>query len=689
MAFQATAKAVRAALVIMGMIGLPRQARDSDLWRALALLVAAAMMSGATGARAKTDDLSLEELLKVEAIQTPKFAVNAEFTPSSVSMLTRAEIRAFGWRTLADALRSLNGYTITNDHTYSYVGVRGISVPGDYRSRLQLLIDGIPVNENIYGSANFDSAFPLDLDLVEQIEVIRGPSASVYGGDSMFGVINVVTRSGAALQGTEISASHGSGRASEGRVSWGKLTDGGADVLLSYTGGYARGRQLEFPEFAAAGMDPVAQGVEGERAGKFYARFKTDAWRATLIHSAHDEAVPSGSYGTLFNDTTHREVDTYTLAELANDHKLGQKNSLHTRIYAGQYVYKGDFPYDYPPYGLNRDRSTGQWWGLESRLLSTAWQGHRWITGIEYKANTRQDQRNEDVGYGCFGISTTPCLDDRRQSRQGSVYAQDEIAVGDAAYLTLGLRYDKLTDMPGHWSPRIGLVHQNDQGGIFKLLYATAFSDPTVYQRFYILPTYVIGNPDLRPETTHSVDLTWEQRLGPNSQLNTSLYFFRVRDLLGIDPATGLSANMQDVTARGLEFEFQHRWHNHASFRAGYSLTQPSISSGNLENVARHSAHANLAVPLFDSRWMAALEGQLMSRRRTGDNGNWVTGYGVANANLTYHPSGQNWDVALGIYNLFDHQYADPVTLDTTIAGPRDRMLQFGRSLRLKFTARF
>ena len=95
------------------------------------------------------EDMSLEDLLKVQVISTPKFALNAEFTPSAVSVLTRQEIRAYGWRTIADALRTLNGYTVTNDHTYNYVGARGVSAPGDYRSRLQVLIDGIPINENV------------------------------------------------------------------------------------------------------------------------------------------------------------------------------------------------------------------------------------------------------------------------------------------------------------------------------------------------------------------------------------------------------------------------------------------------------------------------------------------------------------------------------------------------------------
>ena len=635
------------------------------------------------------EDMSLEDLLKVQVISTPKFALNAEFTPSSVSVLTRQEIRAYGWRTIADALRTLNGYTVTNDHTYNYVGARGVSAPGDYRSRLQVLIDGIPINENVFGSASFDGAFPLDIDLVEQIEVVRGPSASVYGGDSTFGVINVITRSGGSLRGMEVSVARGSGKASDGRVTWGALTEGGTDIVLSYTGAYTSGHRLNFPDMANAGLDSVAYGIEGAQAGKFFARVRTDNWRATLLHSQRDEIVPTGSFATLFNDNRHREADSYTLAEVANDHKLNRENTLYTRLYAGKYTYKGDFPYDYPPYVLNQDRVTGQWWGVESRLLNTSWQGQRWTTGIEYKGNTRQSQKNEDVGYGCYGFTDTACLDDRRKSRQFSFYAQNEITIGESTYLTLGLRHDRQSDMPGHWSPRLGLVHQNDSGGIFKFLYATAFSDPTVYQRFYTTPTYAVGNPDLVPERMRSIDLSWEQRLGARTRLTSSLYIFRIQDLLGLDAATGLSANLPDVIGRGMELELQHRWLNSAALRIGYTLQQPSTVSTYIENVARHSLRGNFSFPVFSTQWLAGVEGQVFSRRQTGDNGNWVSGYGVANANLTYQPSGKDWDIALGVYNLFDHQYDDPVGLDKTLAGSRAQIPQIGRSFRLKFTAHF
>lgn len=191
----------------------------------LHLIVAFGLASSAPWAHAEGQPdlavLSIEELQQLRVVSTPKFAVRADDIPSAVSIIGADDIRIFGWRSLGDVLRSLQGFNITDDHTYSYAGVRGISMPGDFRTRLQVLVDGIPINENIYGSVNIDSAFPLDLDLVHHIEVVRGPSASVYGGDSMFGVVNVITRKGGSLAGGEMALSNASGRANQVRASWG------------------------------------------------------------------------------------------------------------------------------------------------------------------------------------------------------------------------------------------------------------------------------------------------------------------------------------------------------------------------------------------------------------------------------------------------------------------------------------
>ncbi|MGD9786492.1 MAG: TonB-dependent receptor plug domain-containing protein [Sulfuricellaceae bacterium] len=654
----------------------------------LPLTLALALCSQGASAESHQDltELPLEELLKLRVISTPKFATKAEDIPSAVSILSAEDIRAFGWRTLADALRSLQGFTVTDDHTYSYAGVRGVSVPGDYRSRFQVLIDGTAINENIYSSATIDSAFPLDLDLVDHIEVVRGPSASVFGGDSMFGVINVITRSGRSVGGAEAALSMGTGRSNQLRGTWGGVSANGTDYLFSLTGFEADGHNVRFPEMASLGLDPVARGTDGESGGKVLVRLRHDEWYATLIHSRRKRTVPTGSYGSVFNDPAHHEDDEYSLAEAGNDLRLDGKNELHTRLYLGRYRYQGYYPYDYPPYVVNHDDAEGRWWGLESRLVSTAWSRQRWTVGFEYKRNTRQNQLNDDIGVGCFGAGAAPCLDDRRNGRQFSVYLQDEISLQPETQLTLGLRHDKATDLQSHWSSRLGLVHHSERAGTFKLLYATAFRDPSVYERYYTTATYPYGNPNLTAERMQSVEGTWEQRLG-GGRLTLTGYVFRVQDMIATE-GSGVAQNFPTLTARGVEVEYEKRWDSQASLRLGYSLQMPQGDNGRPDNAPRHMAKFNWAYPVGGD-WLAGVEAQTVSRRRSATGTGEVGGYGIANLSMVYQPKKHHWEASVGLYNLFDKEYADPVATDSLMPVPRDRMLQNGRNVRLKMTVHF
>ena len=97
---------------------------------------------------------------------------------ASATVVTAEQIRALGFRTLADVLRSVRGVVVSSDRTYSYLGVRGFSTPGDYNTRVLLLIDGNRVNDTIYDQAFLGSEFPLDIDLVERVEFIPGQGSA-------------------------------------------------------------------------------------------------------------------------------------------------------------------------------------------------------------------------------------------------------------------------------------------------------------------------------------------------------------------------------------------------------------------------------------------------------------------------------------------------------------------------------
>jgi hypothetical protein len=83
------------------------------------------------------------------------------------SRLSPGTIQKYGYRTLADILRSVRGFDVTYDRAYCYLGVSGINRPETYNSNVLLLIDGHRTNNNVYEQAMLGIEFPLDVDLIE------------------------------------------------------------------------------------------------------------------------------------------------------------------------------------------------------------------------------------------------------------------------------------------------------------------------------------------------------------------------------------------------------------------------------------------------------------------------------------------------------------------------------------------
>jgi outer membrane receptor for ferrienterochelin and colicins len=182
--------------------------------------------------------LSLEELLKVDVervFSASRFVQDASRAPASVTVITAEDVRRFGYRTLAEALRSVPGFYTTYDRNYTYLGVRGFGRPGDYNGRVLLLVDGHRSNDVVYDQAMIGSEFTIDLSIVERIEVIRGPSSSLYGSSAFFGVVNVITRRGRDYRGAEVELEGGTLSTGKVRVSAGTRTDSGMEFSLSGT----------------------------------------------------------------------------------------------------------------------------------------------------------------------------------------------------------------------------------------------------------------------------------------------------------------------------------------------------------------------------------------------------------------------------------------------------------------------
>jgi len=169
-------------------------------------------------------DMSLEDLMAVDVDSVygaSGFKQKVTEAPASITIITSEEIQRYGYRTLADILRNVRGFYVSSDRNYSYLGVRGYGLPGDYNSRITLLVDGHRLNDNIFDAALIGTEFPIDVDLIDRVEVIRGPNSSLYIASAFLGVINVITKRGRDLQKVSAAGSAASYGAYQGRVSYG------------------------------------------------------------------------------------------------------------------------------------------------------------------------------------------------------------------------------------------------------------------------------------------------------------------------------------------------------------------------------------------------------------------------------------------------------------------------------------
>jgi TonB-dependent receptor-like protein len=126
-------------------------------------------------------DSSLEQLGNVKVYSASRHLQSVGDAPSSVTVITSEDIQRYGYRTLADILKTVRGFFVTYDRNYSSVGVRGFARPGDYNTRVLLLVDGHRLNDNVYDEAMLGTEFPIDPPTQNVMETFHNrPMATAY-----------------------------------------------------------------------------------------------------------------------------------------------------------------------------------------------------------------------------------------------------------------------------------------------------------------------------------------------------------------------------------------------------------------------------------------------------------------------------------------------------------------------------
>jgi outer membrane receptor protein involved in Fe transport len=628
--------------------------------------------------------MDLERLMKIEIVVAgSKRAQETRDVASFVSVVSAADIRQHGYRTLADVLRTLPGFYVSNDRNYSYVGVRGFSRAGDWNSRILLLLNGLRTNESVYDLAYLGEEFSVDIDLIDRVEVIRGPSSALYGSNAFFAVINVVTRTGSSLAGGEVATTAASYGTYAGRATYGRTFAKDIDLLVSATYSDGSGRDLYYPEFdAPLTNNGVANSVDHEAFRKILITASSGNFSFQANTVSREKGLPTGSYGTIFNDPRTRTTDGLSLASLSYSRALLDGASFSTRLHAGRYTYDGEYAY-YPDLPPNKDVAVGEWAGLDVDAARKVGSRQYLTFGAEFRDNFKQVMGNFDPKpYFVYS-------DVHNNSTREGVFAQDEIKLADPLVLYAALRLDKYEGLDVVTSPRTALIYTPNPATTFKLLAGRAFRAPNEYELHYQNVQFK-PNPLLKPEHIETLEFIAQRFIGGGVQVSASAFRNRLTDLKNqhLDPADSLYVfdNGGEIHSRGLELGLNVNRGHGLTGQLSYSLqhTDDPLTGIALTNSPQQMVQAELRSPIFGTSASAAMDAQYMSSRQT-LGGNIADSHLLTNFSLLAPRTFGRFDLSATLYNVFGVRYADPVGDGFT----QDTIQQDGRSFRVRTTLHY
>lgn len=620
--------------------------------------------------------------------------------PSIATVITEEDIRALGATDLDDVLRTVPGLSVMQLMNYANKPVwmvRGIA--SQQNPQVLLLINGIPMT-SIYLGDRGDVWGGMPLENVARIEVIRGPGSALYGADAFAGVINVLTKTAAQINGVQLGLRRGSFDSTDGWLQYGGRV-GGFDVAASVQAGRTAGQRGRIEVDAQTANDaifgtrvshapgPPALSRQGFDAALDLSRA---AWRLRAAYKRRDDIGHGTGIANALDPDGRSFSDRFT-ADLTYHHPRASEHwdvtvqaswfNTETRsrvvLFPPGTVLLGPFPEGMVGNPAKWERHAR----ISASAFYTGWAGHRVRLGAG--AAREEIYRVRDAQNFAFvfvpGVGNVPMplgrlvdtsetapflTPHQRDSWFG--YVQDEWRFARDWTLTAGVRHDRYSDFGGTTNPRLALVWEAALDWTAKLLYGQAFRAPSFGEKYFINNPVLLGNPDVKPERISTLEaaLSWQPKGGIAVSMN--VYRHEMKDILrhvpNADPTTGATAqNSGRQVGRGLEMEVDWELSRALRLSANYayqrSIDQASQRAAGI--APRHEYHLRGDWRLPSNWSLNAQVHRVEGRRREpGDARPPIADYTLVDLGLRLAPGGQRWDAALTVRNVFDADARQP-----------------------------
>lgn len=563
----------------------------------LFLFGAATMLHGqATGEE-------ISALLEDASEIATKSSLNVDYMPSVVTVIDAETFRDAGIQNLAEALGMLPGFQIQiSPMGYTMTTVRGLKNPNAYLSdKIKIMIDGVTIQNEVTGSSNFYMNFPLQM--VDKIEVLRGPGSTMYGAGSFYATINVITKTG---------ENYGTNRALLGAGSYEYLTGGtnlrthAGDWDLRFDGYYQRNDKKLYSQQSSPWDEREGYSDEAmqDYSVGFLARNGGVTFQTRYKHSSSGNFYGFEGQFDPIPEAPGYHADSYLFSQLSYEKRIGEgklwlKGRYSHReldVRANIYAIK-DMESKFAKVGVDmqegfvyREASSEDNYEAEATATLPVMHGNALLAGagVRYVDVTRDhfyssvenaivqnmDQIVNHENYLKFRYTqereTAFWADPTQKLLRGEpsrtiayAYAQDLISVTDTVDIVLGLRMDHYSDVGVQWSKRAAMVYRADETLILKLLYGSAFRAPTLieaYQNGHI--NFRAGDPDIKPEETDTYEFVTVFKPRHNIKFLLNLFYSKLHNVIDLEeyPDTDPGyQNFDNRDSKGAELEMYYR----------------------------------------------------------------------------------------------------------------------------------
>jgi outer membrane receptor for ferrienterochelin and colicins len=631
----------------------------------------------------KRELLIFEEIPLV--ISAAKHEQNILEAPSAVTIITKSDIENYGYRSLAGILRDVMGFDVINDRNYEYLGVRGFTRLGDYSTRVLVLVDGHITNDNWLGSSSIGFDFGIDPDLIEKIEIVRGPGSALYGTNAFFAIVNIITKRGRSLNGFLVSGELGSLGMKKGILGYGRKIN--KDLEFTFSGSVmdTKGGKLYYKEFDNGITDGWTEGTDYERVYAYLGNLQFKNLGIYSKFSYREKGIPTASYGIIFNDRRNKTMDARSFLELDYSHFFDTKRQFSGKIYFDNVYYKGYWYSDDPDYYFNIEKGGGNWVGFEGLYSWDISSRSRLMLGGEYQHHWL---KTSNEWYNLENIfSDTDSYEDKYSYNFWALYLQEELKLNHRLSLTLGLHYDNYPVISGITNPRVAFIFTPFPKSTLKLLYGEAFRAPSIYEKYSTDYQTMETNPNLKPEKVKTFEGIWEQKLSANFRSRLALYRNDISKLIyQVLNEEGLLQyqNTSDAVASGAEFELNCKLSSGWSGFLNFALQDSKDKKTNKRviNVPRKIGSLGLVVPLYKEKVRLSLKEHYSDERIGKREDIKIPSYFLTDATFSAKNLIRNLNLYFSIYNLFDKVYYNAAGEEHI----QDLIEQDGRSFRLKLS---